>query len=169
MITSSSSTHLLIPFLIYVQRAVHTSILAATSHTTAEWGEKILDYKVLDQIISKLHIHGLEDWYLVPKSHIQLVEGSFKLLKRHEIFSFVISFPSSLFSSPSSIYSLYPHTIFAQNMFSHHPQVHLRGVPRSSLLSLPLMALGEIHSTFRVKTHFRTTDFSGACSSHGIS
>ena len=84
---------------IYVQRAVHTATLAATSHTTTEWGEKNLDHKVLDQIITKLHIHGLEDWYLVPKSHIQLVEGSFKLLKRHEIFSFVISFPSSLFSS----------------------------------------------------------------------
>jgi hypothetical protein len=73
-------------------------------HTSAavEWAEqrildqekKILDQekrvpdqekKVIDQIIAKLHIHALEDWYLVPKSHIQLVDGSFKLLKKYHI------------------------------------------------------------------------------------
>lgn len=45
--------------------------------------QSISEQKVLDQVIAKLHIHALEDWYLVPKSHIQLVEGSFRLLKQY--------------------------------------------------------------------------------------
>lgn len=58
---------------------------------------KVLEQQVLDQVIAKLHIHTLEDWYLVPKSHIQLVEGSFKLLKKYFLLKFVFFFFKKLF------------------------------------------------------------------------
>eukprot|EP00026_Physarum_polycephalum_P003145 Phypoly_transcript_03154.p1 GENE.Phypoly_transcript_03154~~Phypoly_transcript_03154.p1 ORF type:complete len:822 (-),score=127.19 Phypoly_transcript_03154:90-2411(-) len=66
----------------------------------------------LNQIASKLHIHKLEDWYKVPKSHIKAVGGSVWLLRQHETVESLVRtyYPNHTWDHESFIHSPAPST-----------------------------------------------------------
>ena len=73
-------------FFIYVNYNLPTITIGISNAqkyytTTAYHGSIKKDEGTLEQVLERLHIHNIEDWYDVPKSHFKF--ASFKLQKKY--------------------------------------------------------------------------------------